>query len=74
LGSTLGISQCYFMSNAIPASVQIELGTMEDHTLVHAEGLSGVNQSNYLANAAGQVHIFRQRVWIRNIDLTAYEQ
>ena len=69
-----GVTDCGFFSNAIPASVQIELGTMEDHTLVHAEGLSGVNQSNYLANAAGQVHMFRQRVWIRNIDLTAYEQ
>ena len=75
LGSSgLGESQCYFFSNAVPASVQIELGTLEDRTLRHAEGLSGVNQSNYLANSAGQVHIFRQRVWIRNIDPTAYEQ
>ena len=72
--SPWGESQCLFCSNALPASVQIELGTLEDRTLQHAEGLSGVNQSNYLANAAGQVHLFRQRVWIRNIDPTAYEQ
>jgi hypothetical protein len=73
LGSTLGVSQFWFCSNAVPASVQIEIATIEDHTLRHAESLAGVNQSNYLSNSAGQVHIFRQRVWIRNMDPTAYE-
>jgi len=68
-----GVTDCAFFSNAVPASVQIEMGTMEDHTLRHAESLAGVNQSYYLSNAAGQVHIFRQRVWIRNMDPTAYE-
>jgi hypothetical protein len=68
-----GISDCVFYSNAVPASVQIELGTLEDRTLQHAEGLSGAIQSNYLSNAIGQVHVFRQRVWIRNLDLTAYQ-
>jgi Tfp pilus assembly protein PilV len=65
--------QFLFCSNAVPASVQIELGTFEDHTMRHAESLAGANQNNYLQNAAGQVHIFRQRVWIRNMDPTAYE-
>ncbi|MGH7939841.1 MAG: prepilin-type N-terminal cleavage/methylation domain-containing protein, partial [Limisphaerales bacterium] len=74
LGSTLGESQLWFGSNAVPASVQIEMGTLEDRALEHAEGLSGVNQSNYLANDAAQVHIFRRRVWIRNMDPTAYQQ
>ena len=69
-----GVTDCFFYSNAVPASVQIELGTLEDRTLEHAEGLSGVNQSNYLSNAAGNVHLFRQRVWIRNLDPTAYQQ
>ena len=69
-----GAMDCAFFSNAVPASVQIEMGTLEDRTLQHAEGLSGVNQSNYLGNAAGQVHLFRPRVWIRNLDLTAYQQ
>jgi len=74
LGSTVpGISQSWFCSNAIPSSVQIELGTIEDRTLVHAQSLAGVNQSNYLSNAIGQVHIFRQRVWIPNVDLSAYQ-
>ncbi len=68
-----GLTDSVFYSNAVPASVQIELGTLEDRTLDHAEGLSGVAQSNYLAGAAGNVHIFRQRVWIRNLDPTAYQ-
>jgi hypothetical protein len=28
---------------------------------------------NYLTNYAGQVHIFRQRIPIRNVDPTAYQ-
>ena len=62
-----------FYSNAIPASVQIELGTIEDRVLAHAEGLSVAKQSNYLAGAAAQVHLFRQRVAIPNVDRTAYQ-
>ena len=30
-------------------------------------------QSNYLAQQAGKVHVFRQRVWIRNVDPSAYQ-
>ena len=64
---------CVFYSNAVPASVVVQLATLEDRTLQHAEGLAGVNQSNYLANSPGQVHVFRQHVWIRNVDPTAYQ-
>jgi len=70
---TNGLTDTVFFSNAVPASVQIDLATLEDRTLAHAEGLSGAQQSNYLANAAGHVHLFRQRVWIRNLDRTAYQ-
>jgi hypothetical protein len=66
----------YMYSNSLPASVEIELGTIEDRTLQHAESLVDLaptySQSNYLAGAAGKVHIFRQRVWIRNMDTSAY--
>jgi prepilin-type N-terminal cleavage/methylation domain-containing protein len=72
-GDSYGELNCLFFSNAVPASVQIELGTLEDRTMEHAEGLSGVNQSNYLANSAGQLHLFTRRVWIRNLDPTAYQ-
>lgn len=66
-------TSCFFLSNAVPASVSIVLGTLEDRVLKHAEALSSVNQGNYLANSAGQVHIFTRRVWIRTLDPTAYQ-
>jgi len=72
-GNSYGEMNCLFFSNAVPASVQVELGTIEDRTLAHAEGLSGVGQSNYLAGVAGQLHLFNRRVWIRNLDLSAYQ-
>jgi prepilin-type N-terminal cleavage/methylation domain-containing protein len=71
--NSYGEMNCLFYSNAVPASVQVTLGTLEDRTMEHAEGLSGINQSNYLVNAAAQVHLFTRRVWIRNVDPTAYQ-
>jgi len=62
-------------SNTLPASVEIEMGVLEDRVLQHAESLGAAPsiQSNYLAGAAGQVHIFRQRVSIPNVDPSAYQ-
>jgi hypothetical protein len=68
----LGEGGFYMFSNALPASVEVELGTLEDRTLQRAESLPPVAQLNYLSNHVGQVHIFRQRVWIRNVDPSAY--
>jgi hypothetical protein len=64
-----------FYSNTVPASVEVEMGVLEDKTLQHAESLNAslTAQTNYLAQHAGQVHIFRQRVPIRNVDPTAYQ-
>jgi prepilin-type N-terminal cleavage/methylation domain-containing protein len=75
LPSTLGQTGFYMFSNTLPASVEIEMGALEDRTLQRADSLSGssVAQSNYLSNAAGQVHIFRQRVSIPNVDPAAYQ-
>ncbi|HTR41447.1 MAG TPA: type II secretion system protein [Pseudomonadales bacterium] len=73
IGSGLGETSCFFVSNAVPVSVGIVLATLEDRVLQHAEGLNGLNQSNYLANSAGQVHVFSRRVWIRNFDPAAYQ-
>ena len=67
---------CIFYSNKVPASVEIEMGVLEDKTLEHAESLIPVGNAaviNYLTNHVGQVHIFRQRVPIRNVDPTAYQ-
>lgn len=69
-----GGEACLMMfSNAVPAMVQIEMDTLEDRTLQRAESLSGSAQNNYLTtNAVGKIHVFRQRVEIQNMDLTAY--
>ena len=60
-------------SNTVPASVEVNLGVVEDAVLQHAEGLPPAAALNYLSNHVGQVHLFRQRVWIRNVDPTAYQ-
>lgn len=67
-------SLCMF-SNALPASLGIELGVLEDRTLQRADTWpnGSVAQSNYLAQQAGKVHVFRQRVTIPNVDLSAYQ-
>jgi len=63
----------YMFSNTVPAAVEIELGVLEDRTLRRAESIgNSLSQSNYLAGHAGQVHIFRQRVTIQNVDSSAY--
>ena len=69
-----GMYGFYMFSNAVPASVEVQMGVLEDAVLQHAEGLpSAAAQMNYLSNHVGQVHLFRQRVWIRNVDPTAYQ-
>jgi type II secretory pathway pseudopilin PulG len=62
-------------SNTLPASVEIEMGVLEDRALQRAESLGGsfTAQSNYLAQQAGKVHVFRQRVSIPNVDPAAYQ-
>jgi len=65
---------CMF-SNTLPAAVSIELGVLEDRTLQRADTWpnGSLSQSNYLAQQASKVHIFRQRVNIPNVDLSAYQ-
>jgi hypothetical protein len=69
----LGEVGFYMFSNTLPASVEIQLGLLEDRTLQRAQSISGLTQSNYLAQHAGQVHVFRQRFLIRNVDPSAYQ-
>ena len=63
-----------FFNNTIPASVEVQLGTLEDHILQRAESLSlqPVAQSNYLSQEAGRTHIFRQRVLLPNVNPGVY--
>jgi len=63
----------YFYSNALPASVELQLGLLEDRAVRHAEALPTFNaRTNYLAGQSGSVHLFRQQVNIPNADRAAY--
>jgi prepilin-type N-terminal cleavage/methylation domain-containing protein len=67
---------CFF-SNSIPSTVEVQMGALEDRIVKRAESLppqtiSPTAQSNYLAQQAGSVHVFRQRVLIPNVDANAY--
>ena len=63
-----------FFNTTIPASVEVQLGTLEDHILQRAESLSlqPAAQSNYLSQEAGRTHIFRQRVLLPNVNPGVY--
>ena len=73
-------SSFYFISNAVPGSVEIQMGTLEDAVLRRAQSFFSVPptaneylaQSNYLSQQAGRVHVFRQRVFLPNVDASAY--
>jgi prepilin-type N-terminal cleavage/methylation domain-containing protein len=63
----------FFYSNALPASVEIELGILEEKTAERARSITDpAARRTYLAEQAGKVHIFRWRVPVRNADATAY--
>ncbi len=64
---------CYFLSNAVPAYVELELGILEPQTLQRYRSIPlPAAQAQYLSNHVAQVHLFRQRIPIRNVDLAAY--
>jgi hypothetical protein len=65
----------YFYSNTVPASVELQIGLLEDRPLQHAESLpfNSTAQINYLSQQAGHVQVFRQQVTIPNLDPTAYQ-
>ena len=72
VGGQIGFAM---FSNTLPASVEIEMGVLEDRALQRAESLSvsPPAQASYLAQQAGAVHVFRQRVSIPNVDPSAYQ-
>lgn len=74
LSTAYGEPQLYMYSNTIPASVELELGVLEDRVLARAESrATPALQAQYLSDKSGNVHIFRQRVSIPNVDPTAYQ-
>jgi hypothetical protein len=75
------VGMCMF-SNALPASVELQIGVLEDQALKRTEsrGISGqpvspanVAQWSYLSGQSGSVHLFRQHVNIQNVDRAAYQ-
>jgi hypothetical protein len=67
-----------FLSNSLPAYVEVELGVLEDRTLARYNAILGPATTSpaatsYLMNHPGQVHIFRQRIPIRNVSSAAYQ-
>jgi hypothetical protein len=73
-------------SNALPASVEVQMAVLEDRAMQRVRsynpGVSLISlaqqtnlpaQWNYLQGLAGQVHVFRERVTIQNVDPAAYQ-
>jgi len=60
-------------SNLVPASVELEIGVLEDAALAKAKAIPNLNRRyDYLTNQASRVHLFRVRVPVRNVDPNAY--
>ncbi len=63
-------------SNALPASLEIQLGVLEDTAIRRLESLVNANYgsyTNYLSQQANRVQMFRQRVSVPNCDPSAYQ-
>lgn len=63
-----------FRSNAIPTAVEIELAVVESDVVETVQALptAGTIRREYIEKQVGKVHVFRQRVPIRRVDLEAY--
>jgi hypothetical protein len=66
----------YFWSNAVPASVELQLGILEQHAWERYNSIGDATaRLNYLQRdeTASRVQLFRQRVPIRNVNPLAYQ-
>ncbi len=71
----LGPTNLVFFGGALPAAVEIELGVLEPQTLDRLRGFDDWKaRTNYLARQATRVHLFQQRIPIRNAARTLYLQ
>jgi prepilin-type N-terminal cleavage/methylation domain-containing protein len=74
MSSLWGEVNCAVFSNTLPTAVQMEMGVLEDRTLERAESIPVASaRNNYLAQHAAQVHLFRQRVTIPNVDPSLFQ-
>lgn len=66
-----------FRSNAVPAYVELELGILEQQTWDRYKSIPVIvanptPRMEFLRKQANHVHLFRQRIALRNVDATAY--
>jgi hypothetical protein len=65
-----------FFSNSVPAYLELELGILEKQALEQFHSLPTNNATllqQFLSTRSAQVHLFRQRIPIRNVDLSVYQ-
>lgn len=64
-----------FTNTAVPAAVEVELGILEERQAERARSINNATaRADFIStNSVGQVHIFRWRVPVRNVDPTAYQ-
>lgn len=63
-----------FTSNAVPAFVELEIGILEQQIYERYQSIPvAAAREEYLRKQAGHVHLFRQRIPIRNVDTSAYQ-
>jgi prepilin-type N-terminal cleavage/methylation domain-containing protein len=63
-----------FFSNAVPVSVEMQMGMLEQANWQHLKAMTTPDSMhNYLSNHAGQVHLFRRRIPIASVDFKAYQ-
>jgi type II secretory pathway pseudopilin PulG len=64
---------CYFVDDALPADVELELGILEPQLLARYRSIPVATAARqFLSDHVAQVHIFRQRISIRNVDVSVF--
>ncbi|PWU08584.1 MAG: hypothetical protein C5B50_29265 [Verrucomicrobia bacterium] len=74
-GAQLDQVDYYCWSNAVPAYLELELGILEPKTLQRYKSIGAATPAGrkYLFDNVAKVHLFRQRIPIRNVDFSAYQ-
>ncbi|HOX56004.1 MAG TPA: prepilin-type N-terminal cleavage/methylation domain-containing protein [Candidatus Paceibacterota bacterium] len=70
------LAGCYFWSNAVPAALELELGILDQHTWDRYSSMpTAAARLAYLqrSDVSGRIHLFRQRIPIRNVDPSVYQ-
>jgi hypothetical protein len=60
-------TECFFLSNAAPAFLQMELGLLDPHTWERVKSMPfSAAKGQYLQRQVGAVHLFHKMVPLRN--------